>query len=191
MLRKFSEDKILDNQRLFSLSNKEKKFLEQLLNFSKGKKLNYISFKREFKNLQRFILNRYHNEKNLIHIRKVFMDINKKLYTHCILKKGVNIIQEKNLNNFLNYYFEYPNENLRNMISYILSVFRKNFSKIIFSFNRYKIDFFKILFSLRNEKWKIFKKNFNFICFKKNRENLSECILFDSTVKYYMNFFFK
>ena len=193
-LKNFSEGRKLDKFLLQKLSEMEKVFLGDLFEFeifeNKNYEKNFFFLKRGFKIFHKEILAIQYHSKNLNAIRKCFIKINQKIFSDFVLTKKKNISEKEKKENFLNFYFNFPNENLKEIILYSLESFKKVDSKIIFCYVKYKEEFMKNLILLKNEKWEFFRKNYFFFDVEGNRNVLSHCILVDHVVAYFEKLFY-
>ena len=149
---------------------------------------NYFLLKNIFKKFHNEILDDKFHGNNLFCVKKIFSIINKKIFNAFILENGRSDFKNLDLEKFLNFYFENPNQNLQILLNYGLKEFRKINSVIIFCFDKFKNEFFKFLYFLNEEKWKNFEKNI-FDDSTKKQFLLSECILFDHCIKYFEDLF--
>lgn len=191
-LKEFSQDENLNFSLLEKFSKNDLKNLELLLGGLKFiKKENYENFfimKKIYKKFHRDILYKKYHKKNLFYVRKLFSSINKKIFKDFILEKGGSNMHNIDLDNFLNFFFGNPNENLKDILKNELKEFRRNTSVFVFSFEKYKRKFFNILINLNQEKWKNFEKT-DFMFLKKKQDLLSICILNDHCTKYFEDLF--
>lgn len=190
-LKEFSKEENINYSILENLSKKEIKKLENLLDFVYKKRENYQNYfilRKIFKKFHKEILYRNYHKKNLFYVRKLFTSINKRIFKKYILDKGGSNFQNIDLSNFLNFFFNKPNDKLKNILKYELKEFRRNTSIIVFSFEKYRKEFFKNLYFLNKMKWENFEDmNFNFLTKKKIL--FSQCILDDSCIKYFESLF--
>ena len=190
-LKQFSKEEKINYILLDKLSKEDLNQFESLLklNLKKEKyfQTNFL-LKKIFKKLHKDILYEKYHKKNLFYIRKIFCVINKKILSDFVLKNGSSKFNNLDFENFLNFYFDDPNENLKILLKYGLKNFRKTSSIIIFSYDRFKKKFFKCLYFLNEKKWKEFEE-FIFDDLKNKKKFISECILSDYSIQYFENLF--
>ena len=193
-LQNFSEERKLDEIFFEKLSENEKVLLSNLFDFEISKeksfKKTFFFLDRGFKKLHKKILKKNFHNKNLNGVRKCFIKINEKIYSDFILDQNRNNLENENKKKFLNFFFDFPNEELKEIILYSLKEFKKTNSSLIFCFKKYKNEFFKNLFLFKKQKWRFFRKNINFLSIKENRDILSQCILVDYVISYFMKLFY-
>ena len=194
-LKFFSKEKKLDEFLLEELSEEERNFLGELFGLKISKNKNYkktlFFLKNGFKSFHKKLLLKNFFSKNLNAIRKCFIKINQNMYLDFVLENEKKEISEKEKKkNYLNFFFDFPNKNLEEIILYSLKEFKKTNSGLIFCFKKYKEEFLKNLILLQNQRWRFFRKNSENFTIEENRKILSHCILVDYVLRYFKEKFY-
>ena len=162
LLKNFFYHGNLENEKkIKNLNEKEKKFLTEILFLDQEfvLKNDYILHKkiqRGLKNILKNYISKFYNGKKLNFIRKLFKKILKKIKEKKNLEYEKKKIKMKK-KNLLNEYFNFPKNDIMNMIRLSIKEFKKRDTLLCFSFPLFKKEFDFQLDLLMKEKWQNFK----------------------------------
>ena len=157
---KFYSKEIEDNNFREKLNMTEIEILKNLFDLKNFDiQLNNYEFliKKGIKNLHKKILHQKYHKQNMNFTKKLFKYINQKIFNNFIDKIGRSLFTKTDFKNFLNYYFGSPNKDLELIVTLAFFEYKKKESFLLFSFQKFKREFFGILFALNKDKWESFQ----------------------------------
>lgn len=185
ILKTYFFQKILNEFQIVNLSPFEKKILTKILKIQNPENLTKIKIENILQNYFDNFLTKNFQSKILNFTRKLYKQVNKRMFKKFINKNKKKITGTEYLNKYLNFYFENPKNDLKIIINYCLFELKKKDVIVIFAFEKFTKKFDFELEGLFDEKWNLMwecveKEDFGIV-----RDILAECAVVGFSSRYF------
>lgn len=194
----FYHKKVLDND-LKKLSKFEKILLLKILKVKK-EDFNKIKIQIILNNFFENFLSKNFQSKILNFTRKLYKQVNKRIFKKFINKNKKNFSGTEYLKKYLNFYFNNPKDELKLIINYCLFELKKKDVIVIFGFLKYTQKFDFEIDQLFEEKWILLLEkideflncdNSDEVVLEDIRGKISECSVIGFTTQYFKGVYTK